>query len=58
MLFRKFAAPGTAVRTDLDKCVFHFENGRRTETIRFTLSDFDRKLVSAGGWLEYADRNY
>jgi len=58
MLFRKFAAAETALRTDLAQGVFHFENRRHSETVRFSLGDFDRKLVTAGGWLEYADRNY
>jgi hypothetical protein len=29
-----------------------------TEEIPFTLADFDRALVQAGGWLEYAAARY
>jgi 3-isopropylmalate/(R)-2-methylmalate dehydratase small subunit len=42
-----------------------FANGRMTiraledqETFTFTISDFDRALVEAGGWVEYADKHY
>ena len=30
----------------------------RTLTCAFTLNPFDKKLVQAGGWLAFADRNY
>ncbi len=29
-----------------------------TETFNFELSPFDRALVTAGGWVDYADKNY
>ena len=32
--------------------------GSKSVTCRFTLNEFDRKLVEAGGWLAYADKNY
>ena len=32
--------------------------GRREAEFAFTLNDFDRKLVEAGGWLNYADKHY
>ncbi|MEW6593908.1 MAG: 3-isopropylmalate dehydratase small subunit [Thermodesulfobacteriota bacterium] len=32
--------------------------GNKTMTCRFALNEFDRKLVEAGGWLAYADKNY
>lgn len=28
------------------------------ESVPFTISDFDRALVTVGGWLEYADEKY
>jgi 3-isopropylmalate/(R)-2-methylmalate dehydratase small subunit len=33
-------------------------SGGRTEEIPFSLGAFDRALVEAGGWLEYADNRY
>ncbi len=32
--------------------------GSKSVTCRFILNEFDRKLVVAGGWLAYADKNY
>lgn len=32
--------------------------GRRQAEFSFTLNEFDRKLVEAGGWLNYADQHY
>ena len=32
--------------------------GAKTATFPFTLNEFDRKLIEAGGWLVYADKNY
>jgi 3-isopropylmalate/(R)-2-methylmalate dehydratase small subunit len=31
---------------------------KRSRTCKFSLNPFDRKLVEAGGWLAFADRNY
>ena len=28
------------------------------ESVPFTISDFDRALVTVGGWLEYANEKY
>jgi 3-isopropylmalate/(R)-2-methylmalate dehydratase small subunit len=38
--------------------VFIIEAGGKREEIKFRLSDFDRALVEAGGWVEYADLHY
>ncbi|MBU2537145.1 MAG: 3-isopropylmalate dehydratase small subunit [Proteobacteria bacterium] len=32
--------------------------GEKSVTIPFKLNEFDKKLVEAGGWLAYADKNY
>ncbi len=57
-LFSRFA--GNQAHLTMD-----FANGRMTiraledqETLAFTISDFDRALVEAGGWVEYADKHY
>lgn len=33
-------------------------NGTQKATLSFKLNEFDQKLVEAGGWLAYADKNY
>ena len=57
-LFAIFAAQKTSVETDLEKYVFTFSADGKKEDVPFTISEFDRNLVTAGGWLEYADLNY
>ncbi|MDZ7640882.1 MAG: hypothetical protein U5J62_02475 [Desulfurivibrio sp.] len=32
--------------------------GDRQAEFSFTLNEFDRQLVEAGGWLNYADQHY
>ncbi|MFC1567392.1 3-isopropylmalate dehydratase small subunit 2 [Thermodesulfobacteriota bacterium] len=57
-LFATFAAQKTSVETDLEKYVFTFSADGKKEDVPFTISEFDRNLITAGGWLEYADLNY
>ncbi len=33
-------------------------NNQETMTFSFSLNEYDKNLVSAGGWLNYADQNY
>lgn len=35
-----------------------FTSGSKEKTVPFALKGFDRALVEAGGWVEYADRKY
>jgi len=57
-LFKSYANKPTTIATYLKKQVFIIEAGRKKEEIEFKLSDFDRALVEAGGWVEFADRHY
>ena len=57
-LFQSYAHKETIVTTDLKKQVFIIEAGETREEIKFSLTDFDRALVEAGGWVEYADTRY
>jgi 3-isopropylmalate/(R)-2-methylmalate dehydratase small subunit len=57
-LFTKFANRKTRVETDLESLLFRFSAGGDTLEIPFTLSGFEKELVKAGGWLEYADAAY
>lgn len=57
-LFDRFA--GKPAEIDLD-----FKNGRlrihtreEEEIVPFVISDFDRSLVEAGGWVDFADNHY
>ncbi len=57
-LFANYAGSEAHVETDLEKNVFIFSANGKQEDIAFSISDFDRALVTAGGWVEYADANY
>jgi 3-isopropylmalate/(R)-2-methylmalate dehydratase small subunit len=57
-LFREFAHDEATAAADVARSVITLRAGRRAEEIPFTLAAFDRALVEAGGWLEYADNRY
>jgi len=50
---------GTVINVDLDKNLIKAENDRGNSlSLTFSLNEFDRDLVTAGGWLAYADQKY
>ncbi len=57
-IFRDFAYRATVVAADVARSVLAIRADEHAEEIPFTLAEFDRALVEAGGWLEYADANY
>ncbi|MCU0590776.1 MAG: 3-isopropylmalate dehydratase small subunit [Desulfobacterales bacterium] len=57
-LVTEFAQRATVATADVARSVLAIRADGRTEEIPFTLAEFDRALVEAGGWLEYADTNY
>lgn len=58
MLFVKFSGKETFVETDFNSGNFIFKSGDIIETVAFSISEFDRDLVKAGGWVDYADARY
>jgi 3-isopropylmalate/(R)-2-methylmalate dehydratase small subunit len=57
-LFTDYTRGETFAAADVARGVIHIRADAKAEEIPFTLSDFDRQLVEAGGWLEYADARY
>ena len=57
-LFDAFAGKETLLETDLDKNTFKITADGLKKEISFSISDFDRALVEAGGWVNYADSKY
>ena len=57
-LFKKYAGHPAVIRIDLPQSVLRVEGHGGAETIPFHISDFDRALVQAGGWVDYADAHY
>ena len=57
-IFEDFSGKVTTLETDLDKGVFTLNAQEISRQIPFTISDFDLSLVKAGGWVDFADKNY
>jgi 3-isopropylmalate/(R)-2-methylmalate dehydratase small subunit len=59
MLFSEFAGKETILAVDLNRQVLNFKSPDGTEkTVPFVLKNFERALVEAGGWVEYAAKKY
>lgn len=58
-IFNEFLSSETSVYADLEKNVLKVagKDGKEAEIV-FSISEFDRALVDAGGWVEYADAKY
>ncbi|MFZ5571730.1 MAG: 3-isopropylmalate dehydratase small subunit [Thermodesulfobacteriota bacterium] len=57
-IFTEFDNQETFVRTDLKTNRISLRAGEKHLDIPFTLGEFDRALIQAGGWVEYADAHY
>jgi 3-isopropylmalate/(R)-2-methylmalate dehydratase small subunit len=57
-LFREFKGTETTLAVDIEKGVLSFSGNGKTKTVPFVLKDFERALVEAGGWVEYAAAHY
>ncbi len=57
-LFSKLNVKGTYIETDFDHSLFKITAAGKQHEIAFKISDFDRALVKAGGWVAYADKQY
>jgi len=57
-LFEQFSGSETFIETDLEKNIFIIKTGKDKKKIPFSISGFNRALVKAGGWVEYADSKY
>jgi 3-isopropylmalate/(R)-2-methylmalate dehydratase small subunit len=57
-IFATFAGRSTQVVTDLADSTIVFQSDGLEKRFAFKISDFDRALVQAGGWVEYADAHY
>jgi 3-isopropylmalate/(R)-2-methylmalate dehydratase small subunit len=57
-LFRDFKGTETTLEADIEKGLLSFSGGGKTRTVPFVLKDFEKALVEAGGWVEYAAEHY
>ncbi len=57
-LFETYAGKACKLDVDLEKNTLMISDEQNQESIPFTLSEFDRELITAGGWVDYADAHY
>jgi 3-isopropylmalate/(R)-2-methylmalate dehydratase small subunit len=57
-LFKYADSPDVAITVDMDKQVLFVTGGGKEEKYAFEVSQFDKALVLAGGWVDYADTKY
>ena len=57
-LFRDFTRFPTVLDVDLGAGTLRFKGGGVEKTLPFTLNEFERALVEAGGWIAYAASRY
>ncbi len=57
-LFAEFSDKQTTIKTDFENSRFIVKADGKESEILFSISGFDRALVEAGGWVDFADKNY
>jgi len=57
-LFSYREYPDTTIALELSGQSLIIKGGGREETFPFEIAPFDKALLMAGGWVDYADRNY
>jgi len=57
-LFEKFAGKETSCSVSINPAILSLSAGSITAELPFKLEGFDRALIEAGGWVEYADKKY
>jgi 3-isopropylmalate/(R)-2-methylmalate dehydratase small subunit len=57
-IFRDLGGLKTELAVDTASGVLTFTGGGKEKTVPFALKDFEKALVEAGGWVEYAARRY
>lgn len=58
MLFEKFSGAEASVATDFAKGEFTITGAAGKVEIPFHISDFDKQLIEAEGWLGFAEKRY
>ena len=57
-LFKNFSGAEAVLEMDIEAKRFTISGSGKSETVDFTVGDFDLDLVKAGGWVSYADARY
>lgn len=51
-------ADDATIAIDFDKDMLTISSAKGTKTINYRIAEFDKALVKAGGWVEFADSKY
>jgi len=57
-IFENYAQVEASIYVDQDLSKLTISTAEKSEEIAISISDFDKALVRAGGWVEYADQHY
>ena len=57
-LFGYAQYPDSTIAVDMEQQTLRVRGGGQEETVSFDISPFDKALVLAGGWVDYADKKY
>ena len=57
-IFTTFDGKETSINTDFKNSKLNISSSEANMIIDFTVSGFDKSLVEAGGWINFADKNY
>ena len=57
-IFAKFSGMETDIKTDIEKQIVTISANNINKTYGFKISSFDKELVFAGGWVDYAALKY
>jgi len=57
-IFEEFSGLDTIISVDIEKNLIVVSSSNKKSEFTFSISDFDKDLVRAGGWLSYADSKY
>lgn len=57
-IFTTFAGKETEAEIDIDSDVLILRSPDEELKLNYSISGYDKALVKAGGWVEYADSNY
>ena len=58
LIFDRFAGKPTTATINMADGRILLRSGETEESIPFGISEFDRAVVRAGGWVDYADQHY
>jgi 3-isopropylmalate/(R)-2-methylmalate dehydratase small subunit len=57
-LFQTFSGRECTLDVDIQNTILNFSAGETKKELHFKLAGFERALIEAGGWVEYAAKRY